>query len=404
MSYFKLSKLFYKNENEWKEEYNNRFNFFSTQHFNFLIKEYNRSVECPAFLCYTPELVQLLDKIYILNIDLMFKNPNLPPAALAQYTQSCMIEEIQASNEIEGVHSSRKEIRDAFQQLKNITKDRPSRFHSIVDKYVKLLNREKINFYTPKDVRKFYDSFILQEVTSENKKNAPDGEIFRKDSVEISTGTQKILHQGVYPEEKLITEMEKALNILNSRTYPLFIRIAIFHYLFGYLHPFYDGNGRTIRFITAYYIAVEFSPLVAFNLSLFIKRNIKTYYNMFQETNSSINCGDLTFFVTEFLKIIKESMEETIEYLSKRSLEYQLYINKIVNLKLSDKLTIELYAVLLQAALFTPLGATMQEITATINKSRNTILKRFENIPQSHILKDTSEKPHRFKLNLDAFK
>ena len=56
--------------------------------------------------------------------------------------------------------------------------------------------------------------------------------IFRKDPVEITSATDKILHQGVYPEEKLIDNMSIALNILNDKEIPFLIRVIVFHYFF----------------------------------------------------------------------------------------------------------------------------------------------------------------------------
>ena len=155
-----------------------------------------------------------MDSIYQLNIELISLHQFLPPAALIQYTQYCMVEEIQSSNEIEGVRSSRKEIREAIVQLKSLQREKPSRFYSIVEKYNKLISRKKIDFKTSADIRKFYDSFVLDEVVAENPKNTPDGKIFRFSSVEILSGTQKILHVGLYPEDKLIYEMDKALLFL----------------------------------------------------------------------------------------------------------------------------------------------------------------------------------------------
>ena len=403
MTYPTLKKLYYQNENTWKKEYQNRYSASFTERFEFTIKEYNHKEEFNAFLCYTPEIVKLMDSIYQLNIELISLHHFLPPAALIQYTQYCMVEEIQSSNEIEGVRSSRKEIREAIVQLKSLQREKPSRFYSIVEKYNKLISRKKIDFKTSADIRKFYDSFVLDEVVAENPKNTPDGKIFRSSSVEILSGTQKILHVGLYPEDKLIYEMDKALLFLNSDKAPFFVRLAIFHYLFGYLHPFYDGNGRTIRFITSYYIAVNFSPLTAFNLSLFIKRNKKIYYKMFQETHTSLNCGDLVFFVTEFLNIIKQSMKKTINYLSEKIKELDKYNRQVKDLKLPDELTSEIYNVLLQATLFSPTGITMQDIISSLDKSRNTIIKRLDNIPDEHLVIDTSEKPYRYKLNLTIF-
>ena len=79
------------------------------------------------------------------------------------------------------------------------------------------------------------------------------------------------------------------------------IRIAIFHYLFGYIHPFYDGNGRTSRFINSYLLSKKLQFLVSYKLSYTIKENMNSYYKSFKETNDEKNKGNLSFFVISFL-------------------------------------------------------------------------------------------------------
>lgn len=402
MIYESLKKIYYKNEAAWLEEYNKRFNAPFTEHFDLSIKQYGYNEAYPAFFCHTAEITYLINAIHSLNLELSFKQLSLPPVAMHQLTQAYMIEEIQASNEIEGVRSSRKEIRAALELSKLSHKDKALRFSSIVEKYNNLLHKTKIKFATCQDIRKFYDDFILGEVATENIKNKPDGTIFRADNVEITTGTQKVLHMGTYPESKLIVEMETALKILHNEKYPLIIRVAIFHYLFGYIHPFYDGNGRTIRFITSYFLAMDFSPLVAFNLSLLIKRNRKIYYAMFEETTSAVNRGDLSFFVTEFLHIIKKSTEDVITCLEEQLTQLRKWEDKINALDIKDKTTYDLYKLLLQATIFSAEGITMQDMTQTLNKSTNTIKTRLSTIPQAYLLIDTSEKAHRYKLNLES--
>lgn len=76
--------------------------------------------------------------------------------------------------------------------------------------------------------------------------------------------------------------MSIALNILNDKEIPFLIRVIIFHYFFGYLHPFYDGNGRTARFIFSYYLAKEFDEIIALRLSIIIKRYKKNTMKSFK--------------------------------------------------------------------------------------------------------------------------
>lgn len=87
------------------------------------------------------------------------------------------------------------------------------------------------------------------------------------------------------PEEKINLMMTQALNILNDRDIIPILRIAIFHYLFGYIHPFYDGNGRTSRFISSYLLSKELNTLTGFGLSYAIKENISQYYKGFKTVN-----------------------------------------------------------------------------------------------------------------------
>ena len=108
------------------------------------------------------------------------------------------------------------------------------------------------------------------------------------------------------------------LNFLNipSKITPI-IKIAISHYYFGYIHPFYDGNGRTSRFINSLYLSKEYDELTAISLSSMMKI-IKTYYDMFDKTNSVINKGELNYFINNFLSFIKEGQESLIEELKQK--------------------------------------------------------------------------------------
>ena len=85
----------------------------------------------------------------------------------------------------------------------------------------------------------------------EDPKNRPDGILFRKGQTEIKSATDKILHKGIYPEEKIFAALEKALAFLGDGRIEGLYRICLFHYLLEYIHPFYDGNGRLGRFVVS---------------------------------------------------------------------------------------------------------------------------------------------------------
>ena len=81
--------------------------------------------------------------------------------------------------------------------------------------------------------------------------------------------------------------MSKALDFLNHSEISTPVRVAVFHYMLGYIHPFYDGNGRMARFISSYTLSQEMDPLIGVRLSYTIKENIAAYYKLFKETNDA---------------------------------------------------------------------------------------------------------------------
>ena len=114
-------------------------------------------------------------------------------------------------------------------------------------------------------------------------------------------------------------------------------------YFFGYIHPFYDGNGRISRFISSYYLAKEFNEIVALRLAVTIKKYQKNYYKVFQETDSEINGGDLTVFVYTFLEIINKAMQEAIDILAKKHKQLIICSQKLNQLQIDDEVTREIY-------------------------------------------------------------
>ena len=69
---------------------------------------------------------------------------------------------------------------------------------------------------------------------------------FRRKSVSVYSPHMKEIHRGISGETEIIACMEKALFILHNKSIPPLIRISVFHYLFGYIHPFYDGTEEQI--------------------------------------------------------------------------------------------------------------------------------------------------------------
>lgn len=401
MKFISLTKYFYQHtQEEYETEYIRRLEAPFTVHFNIPIHQYNRKNAYPAFLCYTGEILRLVEKFYKTYEQFLYTVNTVPPVVLYQFTRLSIVEEVKSTNDIEGVRSTKKEIREIIEKKGT----HYHRLQSVVHQYLELLGEEEIKFETCQDIRNFYDDFTHQEITRENPQNRLDGSLFRKEPVQIEAATGKTIHQGLYPESRIIEALDQALRILHSEEYPLLIRLALFHYFFVYIHPFYDGNGRTDRFITSYFLSRQFHRLLAVRLSIYIKRNQSRYYHMLEEADSERNRGDMTPFVMGFLEILIGSTEDTIGVLSRKNEQMRKYESRIDAFQLQDKLLKEIYITLLQAALFYGEGISMADLMKVTGKNRGTIQKRIDEIPGNHLIVTKAGKTNYYKLNLMLFK
>ncbi len=382
--------IFYMNEKEYKQEYERRYNDSNALHLNVNIGDY------PAFICQTPEIFKQIISIERLDKKVADICHSLPGVAIEQFTEKCLIDEILLTNDIEGVHSTRKEIEGILQDLSK--QNKRDRFVGLVAKYEALWNNQKTEFKTCQDIRKVYDDIFYDEIKANDPDSLPDGVIFRKEGVEVQSASQKVIHKGLFPESLVIKTLEQSLAILNDDDIDIFIRISVFHYLFGYIHPFYDGNGRISRFISSYILSDQLTPLIGFRLSYTIKENISKYYKAFDICNDPRNKGELTPFVEMFLEIVVKSMSQLLETLEdkKQKLTYYLkYTNRLPN---SYKpYMADLYDLLIKAALFSNIGLSRQELVVHMGISDNTLRTKLSLIPD-HLLIENRQKSRKYYL------
>lgn len=390
--------MYYKFPKVHEDVYLKRFNAPMTKHFEFSIRQYNRQNEYPAFLCYTEEFMLLVEKIYRKHERLLEILEVISPLVIEQFILLSVVDEVRATSDIEGVHSTRREIEDVVKGTTHST-----RFSSIVGKYKTLLEPTEIRFETCKDIRAFYDEFVHREIAAEELNHKLDGDLFRGGVMHILSSSGKVLHQGVYPESKIIALLEVALKILNSTEIPFLVRVSVFHYLFEYIHPFYDGNGRTARFIVSYFLSRQFHKLIALRLSLSIKRRKNFYYDLFADTDSQWNRGDLTPFVTGFTEIISATFDDIIPPLNSKFVQLIKCKERLKELITGDDLTRRLYEILLESSVFFAQGVSMDDLIRLTEKSRNTLKARLDSMPKEHLIKGDGKKIF-YKLNMGIFK
>ena len=270
----------------------------------------------PLFVMLTPALLASIVAIHKQSTALSGLQFSLPGIAVSWYVKKLLIDEIGLTNEMENVHSTRKEVKEAVESVQSLkTPVHTVRFWGMADKYNSLLNGKAAELKTCRDIRKLYDAFVQQEVIAEDEKDRPDGEIFRKGTVMVQDSHGNKIHEGLYPESSIIETMERALFLLNDPSIDSMIRIAAFHYLFGYIHPFYNGNGRLSRYISSTLLSGELGTLAGLRLSYVIKNHKKQYDRLFRDANDLHSMGDVTDFVLTFCTYIEEALTDMVETL-----------------------------------------------------------------------------------------
>ena len=350
----------------------------------------------------TPELMKRVVEITRLDKEIAKLANALPGIALQQYINKCLIDEIVINNNIEGVHSTRREIGEI---LDNPNGKSNKRFLGLVNKYATLMTGNDLSIGNSQDIRALYNEMFLPEIIAEDPKDSPDGEIFRKGRVDVVNSAQKIIHHGLYPEHEIISSIDKAIDILNDSDIEPLFRIAIFHYFFGYIHPFYNGNGRMNRFISSYYLANTLESIMGYRLSYIIKENINKYYKSFKTVNDKINKGDITPFIFTYLDFIKESAVNLRDGLIKKAHSLERFSKDIEKLPHGDnKKYKHMYYILLQASLFSETGISTSDLLEYLNLSRPTLQKRLKVMDDNNLLltekRDTSK---FYQLNLEIF-
>lgn len=126
------------------------------------------------------------------------------------------------------------------------------------------------------------------------------------------------------------------------------IKLAIIHYQFESIHPFYDGNGRTGRILNILYLVLKDlldSPILY--LSRYINNNKQTYYKLFKKVRETNNFEEWIIYI---LIGIEETAEETMKLIKdiqgemeKYSEELKEKLPKIYSKELLEGLFFEVY-------------------------------------------------------------
>lgn len=144
--------------------------------------------------------------------------------------------------------------------------------------------------------------------------NVPDLGEFRDGHVFVGHKTKVELVVKHNPPFHTREDIEKALESLYSwlgtgdDIHPL-IKAGIFHHQFAFIHPFFDGNGRLARILTAYYLLLKHYEIVKYFI-------LDDYYDidrsMYSDMLHSADEGEKTQWLEYFLEGIAFSLQAAL--------------------------------------------------------------------------------------------
>ena len=108
----------------------------------------------------------------------------------------------------------------------------------------------------------------------------------------------------------LMSNLENFINNNELCDYDAIVKMAIIHYQFESIHPFYDGNGRTGRILNILFLILEgLQNIPILYLSRYIITNKSDYYRLLQEVRENENWEEWLLFI---INGVEQTAKETI--------------------------------------------------------------------------------------------
>lgn len=239
---------------------------------------------------------------------------SLPAVALHAYISSLILDEVVFSNEIEGVRSTRQEIEFALEHARRDTaglKGAAEKEHAPFAEFAQLYLGLTGNPTPPSTLRDIRGIFEAVAIDAIDKNDVPRTSLFRTGPVVIEDGRGRIRHEGAAPRE-IEPLLLQWLALSQSDEMPEVFSAILCHFLFGYIHPFYDGNGRTGRYLLALHLSKPLSEPTVLSLSRTIAENKNAYYKAFDEVERPLNHAEATPLLLTMLDLVGQAQEKLI--------------------------------------------------------------------------------------------
>lgn len=222
-------------------------------------------------------------------------------------TEVSVEEESFHSCRIEGADTTQEELNEIFRAKRSEKKG---------DKMILNTYRavKYLNITTKRDVNTLVQLWkIVTDGVCDNA--GMSGERFRNGVVKVGS------HEAPEPElldycMKQFFDFYNEENIENP-----YIKVAIVHFYFVYMHPFCDGNGRIGRLLTSdFLIRSGLDNFSAITLSKTINATAPQYYQALEDSENAF--FDITPFIQYMLKTVYDNLYEVLDEQGRHVVEF----------------------------------------------------------------------------------
>ncbi|WP_432193733.1 Fic family protein [Streptomyces sp. bgisy027] len=241
------------------------------------------------------------------------------PSTRDRYLVNSLIEEAINSSQLEGASTSRVVAKEMIRSQRK-PRDRDERM--IYNNYQAMrmigdLRREKI---TPELICEIHR--VVTADTLDNPASSGRFQLPGEDRVSVFHG-DLVLHEPP-PAETLPERVQKLCDFANGELDDVYIppvlRAITIHFMIGYDHPFEDGNGRTARALFYWSMLNQGYWLTEYvAISPILKKAPSQYAYSYLHSEDDEN--DLTYFHLYQLGVLKRSIAELHNYLSRKARE-----------------------------------------------------------------------------------
>ena len=240
-----------------------------------------------------------------------------------------LIEEALYSSVIEGAFSTMKRLRELV--------DNDRKPADINDQMV-LNNYQAMQFILQEKHKELSLDFVLQLHKIVTKETLFEDEAyagrFRDDMVYVKDKRRDIIIYTPPPAEQVEPAIKKLIEWANAKDDTHFIhpviKASFVHFYFVYIHPFFDGNGRTARALFYYFLIKNgYEFFKYFSISAVVQKTKIQYYKAIKDTE------DCDADITYFLLYMAETIQESIQLVTERITQH--YQRDFVFIRLKEK-------------------------------------------------------------------